>query len=825
MVMGFFRGEKNLLKKLQRSDWSSDEEKMRLLKKVAANRDYKLSELAFLFQHRDSEVSEFAFKRILPTAPAEEAVGTLLQVHASSPGAGDTQKVIVQNLLSLNKEVLARQLTKQLSSPDEERAGAAFDLLRRMPRNRSTGGLWARAAQALRGPRRVEALRVLMSPDIFDEGAHGSVISALAKDPDPAVRDMFLSWLRGKGVDGFQQDILRCLADPTPKVRREALELIKAHPEGFAFEDLLPLVASSDAIVRDEVIRTLVSGGNPRHALEQILALLAEKEPAMRTRGLQSIEELGVDLFTELSAIMRGSQGLVRAMVAELLIVYERPEVLEAARILLDAEDWWTQMVALETLGKYGDAGVVPLIQKKLDDPKVFWAAIEALAALDLPEAREALSRMLGRADKATYANVVRALARQGGRQARKALLNVAKNAPDKSVREDASEVMRKTFELETILVRYEEEKEQLRCLEKLERLFKIADERGATDLHLSVGEPPMMRVIGLMEKLESPPLALADVEELVFSLLVERERKVLENELQVDLCYELRPGRRVRGNAYRDNNGLSATFRMIWNDVPTFAALGLPQVLTEIADYHQGMALFVGPSRAGKTTTLGAVLNYINEIKRHHIICLEDPIEVVHENRNCIVHQRQLGRDTKGFAEALRSALREDPDIIVIGEMRDRDTIEIACTAAETGHLVLSTLHTPTAPKAIDRLISSFSPSEQGQIRSQLADSLKFVVAQNLLKRADGNGVVAFYEVLKMSTAISNLIREQKTHLVGNQMALERNYGSIPRDTALMSLVQRSEIEPFEAYRYADDQSVFESLVPRRQLESYVGE
>ncbi len=827
MVMGFFRGEKNLLKRLQRSDWNSEDEKNKLLQKLAGSRDYKLAELAFMFQHRDSEVSEFALRRIVPSAPAEEAVPTLLDVH-SKMHQGETQRMVVNTLCGLSKDVLVRHLGRQLGSADSERRAAAFEILRKLPVEPQVAKLWAQAIRTLSGAARQQALRTVLSDEMYDPEVFGDLVAGLARDPDPVARVMFLERLRDKGVEGFQQDILVCLEDPTPKVRREALELVKAYANTFEFEDLLPLATRPDAVVREEGLRCLLcSEASPARPLTRVLDALAEEDPQVRTRALQSIEELQLDIFDHLQRLLKTSHGVVQQMVAELMVGHDRPEAAAAAEILLDIDDWWLQMVALETLGKYGRSRVVSKLRAKLKDPQVSWAAIEALAKLDNPEARQCLIDYIEGADRQTYKMLVRALGRQSGRQGRKMLLNIAKNAADKKVRHDASRVMKKTFELETILTNYIDQPVSgpVQGHADLLQLFRLARERGATDLHLSVGEPPMLRVQNEMLKLKVDPLTAEELHKLVFSLLGSKARAELEAERHVDVCYSLGSGRRVRGNIYQEHNGMSATFRIIWQDVPTFGALGLPQVLTEIADYHQGMALFAGPSRCGKTTTLAAVLNYINELKRHHIIALEDPIEIFHENKNSIVHQRQLIRDTRSFAQALRSALREDPDIIIIGEMRDRDTIEIACTAAETGHLVLSTLHTPSAPKAIDRVISSFSPREQGQIRSQLADSLKFVVAQNLLKRADGSGMVAFFEVIKMSAAISNLVREQKTHLVGNQMTLERNNGCIPRDNALLALVEQNLVDPFEAYRFADDRSLFAKLVPRAQLESYCEE
>jgi twitching motility protein PilT len=320
--------------------------------------------------------------------------------------------------------------------------------------------------------------------------------------------------------------------------------------------------------------------------------------------------------------------------------------------------------------------------------------------------------------------------------------------------------------------------------------------ERNASDLHLTAGAPPTVRVRGHLHRLESyPVLTTEQTREIVYSILTNDQRQRLENEWQLDFAYAI-PGRaRFRVNAYYQRAAVGAAFRLIPFSIKTVEELGLPSVMHELARKPRGFVLVTGPTGSGKSTSLAAVVDEINETRSEHIMTIEDPIEFLHGHKQCIVNQREIGSDATSFGAGLKAALRQDPDVILVGEMRDLDTIHTALTAAETGHLVFATLHTQDTPQTIDRIIDVFPASQQQQVRVQLSVALQGIITQQLLPTADGAGRVAACEVLLATPAIRNLIREGKTHQIYSSLQTGGQLGMQTMDAALATLVRTGKI------------------------------
>ena len=348
----------------------------------------------------------------------------------------------------------------------------------------------------------------------------------------------------------------------------------------------------------------------------------------------------------------------------------------------------------------------------------------------------------------------------------------------------------------------------------RIDSFFKFMKEQNASDLHLSTGNPPMLRIHGELVRVDTPPLENDDLKALVYEIAPEHKVKVFEETCDVDFGYEYPGFARYRANFFNQKNGIAAVFRLIPSKVLTADELGLPPVLKKFAMLKKGLVLVTGPTGSGKSTTLAAMVDYANLHRKDHIITVEDPIEFVHRSQQALVNHREVGMHTKSFASALRGALREDPDIILVGEMRDLETIDLALTAAATGHLVFGTLHTPSAPKTIDRVIDVFPANQQNQIRAGLSESLKGVVAQNLFRRIDKPGRVAAIEVLVCDTPIANLIREGKTHQIAGMMQVGKRKGNQPLDDAIMDHLRAARISPEEAYDKAQDKKKFRALL-----------
>lgn len=343
-----------------------------------------------------------------------------------------------------------------------------------------------------------------------------------------------------------------------------------------------------------------------------------------------------------------------------------------------------------------------------------------------------------------------------------------------------------------------------------ISELLAFGVKNKASDLHLSSGLPPMIRVHGDVRRINLPPMEHKDVHDMVYDIMNDGQRKHFEETLECDFSFEIPGVARFRVNAFNQNRGASAVFRTIPSKVLTLEELGCPPIFKEIANTPRGIVLVTGPTGSGKSTTLAAIINYINENDYGHILTVEDPIEFVHEAKKCLINQRELGPHTLSFANALRAALREDPDVILVGEMRDLETIRLALTAAETGHLVFGTLHTSSAAKTVDRIVDVFPAAEKDMVRAMLSESLRAVISQTLMKTKDGQGRVAAHEIMIGTPAIRNLIRENKIAQMYSAIQTGQNIGMQTLDQCLTSLVSRGIVSSAEAKTKAANKDSF---------------
>jgi len=359
----------------------------------------------------------------------------------------------------------------------------------------------------------------------------------------------------------------------------------------------------------------------------------------------------------------------------------------------------------------------------------------------------------------------------------------------------------------------------------KIDAFFNLMFEQNASDLHLSTGNPPILRIRGELQRVDYPPLENDALKAILYEIAPEYKIKRFEETGDIDFGYEIPNVSRFRANFFNQKNGIAAVFRQIPSKVWSFedfekADAPLPAVLKKFCMLQKGLVVVTGPTGSGKSTTLAAMLDYANKNRKDHIITVEDPIEFVHESKNCLINHREVGIHTQSFAAALRGALREDPDIILVGEMRDLETIELAITAASTGHLVFGTLHTPSASKTVDRIIDVFPADQQNKIRATLSESLKGVVAQNLFKRVDKKGRVAALEILVFTTAIANLVRENKTHQLPGMIQVGKKLGNQPLDDSIMDLMKMKRIAAEEAYDKCIDKKKFRPFLSTPPLD-----
>lgn len=340
-----------------------------------------------------------------------------------------------------------------------------------------------------------------------------------------------------------------------------------------------------------------------------------------------------------------------------------------------------------------------------------------------------------------------------------------------------------------------------------IEEILSKAKEVGASDVHITVGIPPKMRVNGKLITMEGPKLLPPDTMEIAIHVMNEKQRQHFEENGEVDMSFAIAGEGRYRVNVYKQRGSIAMAFRLVGTTIPSPESLGVPQSVVDLYQKKRGLVLVTGPTGSGKSTTLASIIDTVNNNREAHVITLEDPIEYLHQHKKSIVNQREIGLDSNNYAKALRAALREDPDVILVGEMRDFETISTAITAAETGHLVFSTLHTIGAASTVDRVIDVFPPHQQQQIRVQFANVLEAVISQQLIPMVNGEGRVAAFEVLHNNPAVRNLIREGKTHQLTSVMQTNRKMGMITMDDALTQLYQEYKISREMALQFAQDQ------------------
>jgi twitching motility protein PilT len=586
-------------------------------------------------------------------------------------------------------------------------------------------------------------------------------------------------------------------------------------------DQLLPLVASADAGTRTAVMKILLGMGAPADVIRRYIQFAKTLAGFVRDRALESIRAFGDAVIEPAIELLNDPDADVRGAALGVASSFDDLRIVPATINLLRDTDWWIRIAAADTLARLRDPRSIEPLVAALADADLKWSAVEALGRIGDPRALPALGKLLGDPQPDVRIEVMQALKHFNHPNVVPALTKVATTDPNRAVRTRALDV------LDEIATRDSQPQADLGAVRaaalaarvregepRLHAMLIATRNQGASDFHLAVGQPPIVRLAADLLRAQGEPFAPEQTEAMLREVLTEAQWETLTRNQQLDFCYYIPQAGRYRGNVFVDHRGYNAVFRVIPEKPPTITDLGLPSHLAEIADYHQGLVIICGPSGSGKSTTLAALVNLFNETRHDHVLMMEDPVEFVHPFKNCLINQREVGTHTGSFARALRAALREDPDVIVIGELRDNESISLALTAAETGHIVLGTLNSNSAPKAIDRIISSFPSDEQPQIRAALSESLKYAIAQRLLPSKQPHKEVAAFEVLKGTSNIANMIRDEKTFQIYSAMQIGRSQGMQTFDEALKDLLRREQITPETAYLAANKKEEFEAMV-----------
>ena len=803
----------------------SAEERDQLLAQLAASEGVKARDVAWMLFRPDRALRDAGLK-MLAKIRDPETFDVFVGEARGRPEAAT--KAAVASLGTLGLQGIEQRIAQLLTPPPKETKetketqATVKRLLLELPATPQIQALLWQLANSALGDERGVYLNKLASLDV-DRNSLPRWMT-LATDPEDNIRDVALQLLATRAPAASVDVLVQQLPSASYNVQQVIVDaLVKVGAtEGIKLADrVLPLLASGDAGTRSAVIKILLGLGDPGLVVKRYLQFSKTLPGFVRDRALDMLRAFGDQLVEPVIALLSDPDPDVRASAITVATAFDDPRVVPPTIELLKDSDWWIRISAADTLGKMKDPRAVDALIAVMNDADVKWGAVEALGRIGDPRALPALGKMLADPAPDVRIEVIQALRQFNHPKVKDALIQVAQSDNNRAVRTRAIDL------LSELSANDEQSQAQMAAVRKtalaaggtqgeprLHTLLNTTRNQGASDFHLTVGQPPMVRLAADLLRAQGDPFTAEATEAMLKEVLTESQLAALQKEKQIDFCYFIPQGGRYRGNVFLDQKGYNAVFRVIPEKPPTIAEIGLPSQLAEIADYHQGLVLICGPSGSGKSTTLAALVNLFNETRSDHVLTMEDPVEFVHPFKNCLINQREVGTHTVSYARALRAALREDPDVIVIGELRDNESISLALTAAETGHIVLGTLNSTSAPKAIDRIISSFPIDEQPQVRSSLSESLKYVIAQRLLAAKEGRKQVAAFEILKGGSTIGNMIRDEKTFQIPSAMQIGRSNGMQPFDDALKGLLERQQITAETAYLAAQKKEDFEPLV-----------
>lgn len=818
---------KEILEALHGRAYGTPEEKRSLLDALEASGGCRTPDAVRLLLTPDGDLRKSA-ARILA---ANKDPDTLRQVVMALPGKPEAaRRAALQVIASLPLGDMNATLAQAMEQGEPPYRRAAAEAVLDMPLTPQTAPLLSRIIETGEAAHRLKATQRLAE---VATDKHVPFFERLLEDGDERIRMAAYQAIVKHATAQHLEMLLRRVPDEPPAVQQvlvAAIQRIAPTAGPHTVDQVLALLASGNTALRGAAIRILMALPDRVGTVRRFIAHSKQLAGWVRDRALLSLREFGPEALGPALELTADADPDVRSAALTLVSSFDDPAVAPAAARLLRDPDWWIVINAADILGRLKEQRAVPGLVETLARDEARWAAVEALGRIGGPQALQALSQLVRDERPEIRIEALAALALSEDERVLPILKHSAENDPVKWVRARAFEMLRglaarKSASLDEAAIRAAVAATEVSgAAPEIHQLLALARRSLASDLHVSVDSVPVMRVNGQLVRLQGEPLSAPRAAAVLEALLSDAQRARLEKDRQLDACFHVENDGRYRGNLFVDRKGLNGAFRVIPEQPPTMAELGLPPDVAMVTSWHQGIVIVTGAAGCGKSTTLAALVNLVNETRRSHVITLEDPVEFVHPFKSSLVNQREVGKHTISFGKALRAALREDPDVIVLGEMRDTETVSLALTAAETGHLVLATLNATTAHKAIDRVITSFPPEEQSQVRESFADSLQMIVAQQLVPAAGGKGRVGCYEVLKGTRAIGNLIRDNKTFQIPSMMQIGQASGMKTFDDALMDLVRQGRVSPETAWMRAASKEAFEPLVSPKFLEELHG-
>jgi len=833
MMKKGFRADPGIVAQLKAHQWSGDAQKKDLVEKFQA----------------------------LPNLEVEDVAWTAADPTPEIRAAG----LAILKRRGVDKAVLDAVVAMARTRSEAARRGVQR-FLRELAAGGDLGGFLAQIAE--RGDDFAKLTALEMAHDLPADRAFLIYRKALAGG-DPVLRSRALKAIAETREIAASPPAralaLAALKDEDEETRVQALAILEQAPDEALVTHLLELARSGGAgrvaAAAFASLERLLPKAQGDHTRE-ILSLLADGHDSVRKGALSLVARIPADILAPrflqafegtfvwirdraLETVVKGNPGFVPALLQlahspdraiagpakELSLLLDDPRAVAVWLQLVTEPDWWVRARALENIGRHGRGDeVLQRLLALLNDPLTALPAVGALGAMGDPRAAGPLFEFFktckGKPDD--QIEILDALALLGPKLPKVAdvLANVSKVADlDRNVREKARRLVGRLQgdaardALPPVIVAVATAEVKGNPAPTLHDFLADTVGKGASDFHLATGFVPHQRIHGQLTPMETVPTTPESAEKLIRSLLSPAEWQELVTHRNLDVCVKVPGLGRFRANFFSQRLGYDACFRVIPQAIPTLEEIGLPHSAWDLARYTQGLVLVTGPAGCGKSTTLAALLNLVNETRKGHIITVEDPVEFVHANKECLVNQRQVPHHTVSFARALKAALREDPDVILVGEMRDMETIALAISASETGHLVFGTLSTTTAPATVDRIVNAFPAGQQGQIRTMVSESLKAVISQTLLPRRGGVGRIAAFEILRGTQAVSSLIRESKTFQLPGILQTGQLSGMNTMDQALLKLAEEKKVDAEAAMDRALKKEPFEKLVAEERL------
>ncbi|HEY2797920.1 MAG TPA: PilT/PilU family type 4a pilus ATPase [Thermoanaerobaculia bacterium] len=800
---------------LRARKWKTDSERDEILRSLAALPDLAAEDVAWLAIESDVALRQGGLAMV-KKFPYEEGSAALFPFLASK-----TEAVRRQTMLALEQLAggnFIDRLKGFLEHPDPVVVHSALDYLKRSPNEKALPWIAKALTPNNAAPVRKKAFAIVEATDSPRVGA--MALQAL-DDDDEELRFRAIQVLMKRPSEMNIAPLLKHCRNDSHRIQDAAIAALGPllSASNAWNDEVLPLLSDSNPKVRSLASR-IIGTQEPHKIAESFLRTFRTTYGPAKDRAVDALRELGPEFIRAFLDRAHSDDPVEKALAVSIAVTIRAPEAVPHCIQFLTDEDWWLRDRAALALAEIKHDIALPHLLKMLQNPESSLSAAAALGIWGTPKALPGLLEAYKQAltQKELRLEILDAFGKIEDPRIPALLASIAQKDPDPLVKEKAARAAAQRTGKAGVEAPggrvFAPHDFAANPRPNLTELLRHARAVNASDLHIATGTVPQMRLYGRLGPLPMPPASLEQVRAWLDPLLADGRKERLHEKRQLDFCHKDGELGRFRTNLFYQRKGPAAVFRLVPYEIPNLTDIRLPESLWEITTYSQGLILVTGPAGCGKTTTLAALVDRINETQRGHILTVEDPIEYVHTNKESLVNQREVPAHTRSFAKALRQSLREDPDVILVGEMRDLETISLAITASETGHLVLATLHTTTASSTVDRIINAFPPDQQGQIRMMVSDSLKAVISQTLLPRRDGQGRVAAYEILRNTANVGGLIRDAKTFQIPTAIQTGSAAGMLLMDGALLQLVQDGTIDPRVAYDRATRKEALEPFL-----------